>query len=266
MGFSRQEYWSGLPLPCPTLCEELTHLKRPWIWERLKAGKEGNNRKWDGWMTSQTWWTWVWASSRSWWWTGYPVLLQSMGSQRVGRDRVTEMFSNLDMLLQTHWCLNCRKQLENLTKYMKQLFHILHRRRKRIQPWEKGDQWGVSYHHSDFARCPLVQHLWEPFLESGVLLTWQGRKGCLGECWWLEFELQSSREEDAVQRKSFRDPHSGPVNSCLDPEMCTCRDQQGETTCSHKRPDQANTWGSEMSGFPSTSVGDERLFNSLLRS
>ena len=45
-------------------------LKRPWSWERLRAGGEGDNRRWDGWMASLTQWTWVWASSRSWWWTG----------------------------------------------------------------------------------------------------------------------------------------------------------------------------------------------------
>ena len=38
--------------------EELTHWKRPWCWERLKAGGEGNHRGWDGWMPSLTWWTW----------------------------------------------------------------------------------------------------------------------------------------------------------------------------------------------------------------
>ena len=42
-----------------TRCEELTHLKRPWCWERLKAGGEGDNRGWDGWMASPTQWTWV---------------------------------------------------------------------------------------------------------------------------------------------------------------------------------------------------------------
>ena len=50
-------------------CEELTHWKRPWCWERLKAGKEGNNRRWDGWIPSLPRWTWIWASSASWWWT-----------------------------------------------------------------------------------------------------------------------------------------------------------------------------------------------------
>ena len=47
-----------------TWCEELTHKKRPWCWERLKAGREGNNRGWDGWMASLSQWTWVWVSSR----------------------------------------------------------------------------------------------------------------------------------------------------------------------------------------------------------
>ena len=72
-----------------TSCEELTHLERPWCWERLRVGGEGDNRRWDGWMASLTQWTWVWVNSRSWWWTGRPGVLQSMGSQRVGHDWVT---------------------------------------------------------------------------------------------------------------------------------------------------------------------------------
>ena len=64
-----------------TWCKELTHWKRPWCWERLRAGGEGDDRGWDGWMVSPTQWTWVWASSRRWWRTGKPGVLQSMGSQ-----------------------------------------------------------------------------------------------------------------------------------------------------------------------------------------
>ena len=56
----------------------------PWCWERLKAGEKGDDRGWDGWMASPTQWTWVWVSSGSWWWTGRPGVLQSMGLQRVG--------------------------------------------------------------------------------------------------------------------------------------------------------------------------------------
>ena len=71
--------WSWNSNPLATWCEEPTHLKRPWCWERLKAGGEGDDRGRDGWMASLTQWTWVWASSRSWWWTGKPGMLQSMG-------------------------------------------------------------------------------------------------------------------------------------------------------------------------------------------
>ena len=68
-----------------TWWEELTHWKRPWCWERLRAGGEGDSRGWDGWVASLTQLTWVWARSGSWWWTGKPSMLQSMGSQRVGQ-------------------------------------------------------------------------------------------------------------------------------------------------------------------------------------
>ena len=57
---------------------------KDWRWE-------GANRKWRGWMASLTQWTWVWVSSGSWWWTGKPGVLQSMGSQRVSHDWVTEL-------------------------------------------------------------------------------------------------------------------------------------------------------------------------------
>ena len=50
-----------------TWCKELTHWKRPWCWERLKAGGEGDNRGWDDCMASPTQWTWVWVNSGSWW-------------------------------------------------------------------------------------------------------------------------------------------------------------------------------------------------------
>ena len=74
-----------------TWCKELTHWKRPWCWERLRAGGEGDDRRWDGWMALLTRWTWVWARSRSWWWTGKPGMLQSIGSQRVEHDWATEL-------------------------------------------------------------------------------------------------------------------------------------------------------------------------------
>ena len=75
----------------PLASEELTYLKRLWCWERLKAGREGDDRGWDGWMASLTQWTWVWVKSGSWWWTGKFGMLYSMGLQRVGHDWATEL-------------------------------------------------------------------------------------------------------------------------------------------------------------------------------
>ena len=74
--------WSWNSNPLATWCE-LTHWKRPWCWERLKVR---GHRGWDGWMASLTQWTWVWVSSGSWWWTGKPGALQSLGLQRVGHN------------------------------------------------------------------------------------------------------------------------------------------------------------------------------------
>ena len=73
-----------------TLCEELTHWRRPWCWERLKAGREGEDRGWDGWMASLTWWRCIWTSSWSWWRTGEPGVVQSMG-HKVEHDWATDL-------------------------------------------------------------------------------------------------------------------------------------------------------------------------------
>ena len=77
--------WSSNNLP--TSWEDLTNWKRPWCWERLKAGEEGDDRGWDVWMASLTPWTLVWASSVRWWRTGKLSMLQSVGLQRVRHDR-----------------------------------------------------------------------------------------------------------------------------------------------------------------------------------
>ena len=82
--------WSWNSNTLATWCEELTHWERPWCWERPRAGGEGDDRGWDGWMASPTWWTWIWVDSRNWWWTGRPGMLHFMRSQRVRHDLVTE--------------------------------------------------------------------------------------------------------------------------------------------------------------------------------
>ena len=66
-------------------------LEKPWCWERLRAGGEGDDRWWNGWMASSTQWTWVWVSSVNCWLTGKPGILQSMVLQKVGHNWMTEL-------------------------------------------------------------------------------------------------------------------------------------------------------------------------------
>ena len=89
-----------------TWFEELTHLQRPWCWERLRAGGEGDNTGWDGWMASLTQWTCVWVNFESWWWTGRPGVLRFMRLQRVGHDWATELnWTDSKMSLIMTWWL-----------------------------------------------------------------------------------------------------------------------------------------------------------------
>ena len=111
--------WSWNSNTLATSCKELTHWKRPWCWEGLRAGGEGDDRGWDGWMASPTRWAWVWVNSGSWWWTGRPGVLWFMGSQRVGQGWVTEVNrTELNWITQSMWkalkswgrqnkCINC---------------------------------------------------------------------------------------------------------------------------------------------------------------
>ena len=97
----RADVKAETPILWKSWCEELTHLQRPWCWERLKAGGEGDDRGWHCWMASPTQGTWVWVNSGSWWWTGRPGVLQFMRSQRVGCDWAnnwTEQCSQQDNL------------------------------------------------------------------------------------------------------------------------------------------------------------------------
>ena len=90
-----------------TWFEELTHQKRPWYWERLKAGVKGDDRGWDGWMALlMTQWTWIWASSGSWWWTGKPGKLQSMGSQELDMSEPLN-WTERKSIMNIHWKCWC---------------------------------------------------------------------------------------------------------------------------------------------------------------
>ena len=88
--------WSWNSNTLATWCKELTHLKRPWCWERLRAG-EGDNRGWDGWMASLIQWTWVWVYSGSWWWTGRPGCCGSRGHKESD---TTEQLNWTKLMLQ----------------------------------------------------------------------------------------------------------------------------------------------------------------------
>ena len=98
--------WSWNANTLATFWEELTHWKRPRCWERLKAEGEGDDRGWDSWMASPTRRTWVWVGSRSWWWTGKPGMLQSMGSRRVGHNWATELTDSCQAPLSAFYLYN----------------------------------------------------------------------------------------------------------------------------------------------------------------
>ena len=105
---SLEGMWSWNSSTLATSCEELTHWKRSWCWEGLRAGGEGDDGGWDGWMASLTRWTWVSVNYGCWWWTGRPGMLQFMGSQRVGHDWATDLiWSDLIQIEQS----NCKQKI-----------------------------------------------------------------------------------------------------------------------------------------------------------
>ena len=132
--------WSWNSSTLATWCKELTHLKRPWCWERLRAGGEGDDRGWDGWTASLTPWTWVWVNSRSWWWTGRPGVLQFMGSQRVGHDWAVEL-NNREIELLIQWYLHLNRHIWLLYwVWVSQLYADLQEQtslRNLTRPWGK---------------------------------------------------------------------------------------------------------------------------------
>ena len=97
----------------------MTHWKRPWSWEVLGAGREGDDRGWDGWMASPTRWTWVCVNSGSWWWTGRPGMLRFMGLQRVRHGWATELnwtdggLQNLSSPIKDQICAPCNESTES---------------------------------------------------------------------------------------------------------------------------------------------------------
>ena len=112
----QNQYWIALKGQMPKLklqyfghlMQSTDPLEKTVMLGKIKAGGDGDAREWDGCVASPAPWTWVWASSRSWWWTGKPGVLQSMGSQRVGHDWATELIdvtvkAHLKFGLEYHW-------------------------------------------------------------------------------------------------------------------------------------------------------------------
>ena len=100
--------WSWNSTTLATWCEELTHLKSPWCWGRLKVGGKRDDRGWDSWMPSPTQWTWVWVSSGSSWWTGGLVCCSPWGrkeSDTTEQLNWTEcMFIKTEKPAWAHYC------------------------------------------------------------------------------------------------------------------------------------------------------------------
>ena len=79
--FGRNDAKAETPVLWPPHAKSWLIGKDSWCWEGLGAGGEGDDRGWEGWMASPTWWTWLWVNSRSWWWTERPGVLWFMGLQ-----------------------------------------------------------------------------------------------------------------------------------------------------------------------------------------
>ena len=116
------------------LMQRTDSLEKTLCWERLKAGGEGDDREWDGWMASLTRWTCIWISSGSWWWTGKPGVLHSIGSQRVRHDWGTELNwthiygDNYIYNIQCYkWIKSSYKQAKYYSNYLSYHFKYINR-------------------------------------------------------------------------------------------------------------------------------------------
>ena len=107
--------------------------EKTWCWERLRAGEEGDNRGWDGWMASPTRRTWVWVNSRSWWWTGRPGVLLFMG--------VTKSWTWLRDWTELNWTDNYKKEKWYFWHWIAMIFFRLQRKLIKIKSFLKLQNW-----------------------------------------------------------------------------------------------------------------------------
>ena len=135
-----------------------THLKRTWCWERLRAGGEGDDRGWDGWMASLIQWTWVWVNSGSWWLTGRPGVLWFMGLQSQTR------LSDWTELNWGHWGSG---PLKVLYKYSSRCNTMQHNS-SRVVTADAASQLDNTWLHCGMATPPW---LWGPRNEWGSILA-----------------------------------------------------------------------------------------------
>ena len=147
-----------------------SHLKIPWCWGRLKVRGEGDDRGWDGWMASPTRWTRVWVNSRSWWWTGRPGVLQSMGLQRVRHDWATEL-NNHQNPKSTGW--------HNRAYANDQRSHTVPTVTQSLTP---------VWHQVTRLSSPRVS--WGPKKPHLLGHMWRLRRG--GSSWWFSWRLKVS--------------------------------------------------------------------------
>ena len=149
-------FWGAIAVKLYELC---IFWKLSPCWERLKAGGEGDDRGWDGWMASPTQWTRIWASSRSWWWTGKPGMLQPMGSQRVGHDWATELnwspCCSHEILLYKQVCLHL-----SLT-YLYVKFSLQQHCLMADGLYPKVPIWGVPGNFATQVSCLVPEYLWK---------------------------------------------------------------------------------------------------------
>ena len=100
-----------------TWCEEATHWKSLWCWERLTAGGEMDDRGWDGWITSPTQRKWVWTHPRRWWRSGKPGMLQYLGHKESGMpERTTEILPQLSPSCQPPYLTNTCANIHTVNK------------------------------------------------------------------------------------------------------------------------------------------------------
>ena len=174
---------------------------------KIEPGGEGDDRGWDGWMASPTRWTWVWANSRSWWWTGKPGMLQSMGSHRVRHDWETELNWTFVLII--------RPTQKNNSSYYCQVFFffswiirvyfpiIMDHSEKAMAPHSSTLAWKIPWMEEtgrlQSMRSLRIRHDWATSLSLFTFMHWrrkwqptpvflpgesQGQRSLVGGCLW----------------------------------------------------------------------------------